>query len=95
MLRVSRRLCTLGSADVSNINLIILGGTSGIYLCLLVTSLCSYMLAAIFCIFILSFEKDYEYFSEVSMTFLNTMPLVLNDGLWAFCGSQILFATRI
>ncbi|XP_031766587.1 uncharacterized protein LOC113509574 [Galleria mellonella] len=39
-------------------------GTSGVYFCLLITSLCSYVLAAIFCIFILSFEKDYQYFSE-------------------------------
>ncbi|XP_028175609.1 uncharacterized protein LOC135076212 [Ostrinia nubilalis] len=40
------------------------GGSSGVYLCLLITSLCGYMLAAIFCVFILSFEKEYEYFSE-------------------------------
>ncbi|CAG9787768.1 unnamed protein product [Diatraea saccharalis] len=40
------------------------GGTSGVYLCVLITSLCSYMLAAIFCVFILSFEREYVYFSE-------------------------------
>ncbi|KAL0830577.1 hypothetical protein ABMA28_002728 [Loxostege sticticalis] len=40
------------------------GGSSGVYLCILITSLCSYMLAAIFCVFILTFEKEYEYFSE-------------------------------
>ncbi|KAL4716115.1 hypothetical protein ACJJTC_013892 [Scirpophaga incertulas] len=40
------------------------GGSSGVYLCVVVTSLCSYMLAAIFCVFILSFEKEYEYFAE-------------------------------
>ncbi|CAH0675573.1 unnamed protein product [Chilo suppressalis] len=39
-------------------------GTSGVYLCLLITSMCSYMLAAIFCVFILSYEKEYVYFSE-------------------------------
>lgn len=41
-----------------------LGGAKGIYYCFIITSLCSYTLAAIFCIFILTFEKDYEYFSE-------------------------------
>ncbi|XP_049872581.1 uncharacterized protein LOC126371318 [Pectinophora gossypiella] len=37
---------------------------SAIYICFVVTSLCSYMLAAIFCVFILSFEKEYQYFAE-------------------------------
>ncbi|XP_073955169.1 uncharacterized protein [Choristoneura fumiferana] len=40
------------------------GGTRGIYFCLVATSLCSYVLTAIFCVFILSFEKEYEYFSD-------------------------------
>ncbi|XP_037296267.1 uncharacterized protein LOC115444005 isoform X1 [Manduca sexta] len=40
------------------------GGSSGITFCFFVTSLCGNILAAIFCIFILSFEKEYEYFSE-------------------------------
>ncbi|XP_045769115.1 uncharacterized protein LOC123870006 isoform X1 [Maniola jurtina] len=40
------------------------GGSSAVYVCHVVSSLCSYTLTAIFCIFILSFEKDYEYFSE-------------------------------
>ncbi|CAH2241768.1 uncharacterized protein LOC120630051 [Pararge aegeria] len=40
------------------------GVSSGIHICHVVSSLCSYILMAIFCIFILSFEKDYEYFSE-------------------------------
>lgn len=39
-------------------------GSSGMYFCLIVTSLCSNILAAIFCVFILSFEKEYEYFAE-------------------------------
>ncbi|KAJ0183287.1 hypothetical protein K1T71_001263 [Dendrolimus kikuchii] len=41
-----------------------LSGARGIYFCFIITSLCSYILAAIFCIFILTFEKDYEYFSD-------------------------------
>lgn len=47
------------------------GGSSGVYLCILITSLCSYMLAAIFCVFILTFEKEYEYFSEVCIASLS------------------------
>ncbi|XP_013193894.1 uncharacterized protein LOC106137584 [Amyelois transitella] len=39
-------------------------GSTGIYLSLLITSLCTYTLVAIFCIFILTFEKEYEYFAE-------------------------------
>ncbi|XP_030025474.2 uncharacterized protein LOC115444005 isoform X4 [Manduca sexta] len=45
-------------------SLLPLGGSSGITFCFFVTSLCGNILAAIFCIFILSFEKEYEYFSE-------------------------------
>lgn len=41
-----------------------MGGSSGFYFCFIITSLCSNMLAAIFCLFILSFEKDYKYFAE-------------------------------
>ncbi|XP_053605014.1 uncharacterized protein LOC128672115 [Plodia interpunctella] len=50
-------------------------GSSGIYLSLLITSLCSYTLLAIFCIYILTFEKEYEYFSEGLRS-----QLVLHDG---------------
>ncbi|XP_047530930.1 uncharacterized protein LOC125066732 isoform X1 [Vanessa atalanta] len=39
-------------------------GSKGVYVCHVVSSLCSYILAGIFCIFLLSFERDYEYFSE-------------------------------
>ncbi|XP_026318950.1 uncharacterized protein LOC113229533 [Hyposmocoma kahamanoa] len=39
-------------------------GASGIYICFVITSLCNYTLAAIFCVFILSFEKEYQYFAE-------------------------------
>ncbi|CAB3254770.1 unnamed protein product [Arctia plantaginis] len=41
-----------------------ISGSSGIYICFVITSLCSNLLAAIFCVFILSFEKEYEYFAE-------------------------------
>ncbi|XP_061714431.1 uncharacterized protein LOC133522947 [Cydia pomonella] len=40
------------------------GGTRGVHACLVITSMCSYVLTAIFCVFILSFEKEYEYFSD-------------------------------
>ncbi|CAH0720020.1 unnamed protein product, partial [Brenthis ino] len=50
-------------------------GTRGVYVCHVVSSLCSYILTGIFCIFLLSFEKDYEYFSEGLRT-----ELLLDDG---------------
>ncbi|XP_038213950.1 uncharacterized protein LOC119833826 [Zerene cesonia] len=39
-------------------------GSSGMYICNVITSLSSYILTTIFCIFILSYEKEYKYFSE-------------------------------
>ncbi|KAJ2951080.1 hypothetical protein O0L34_g5460 [Tuta absoluta] len=39
-------------------------GASGLYICMVGTSLCSYLLAAMFCVYILSFEKEYTYFAE-------------------------------
>lgn len=48
-----------------------ISGASGIYICFVVTSLCCYTLAAIFCVFILSFEKEYQYFAEVRILFVN------------------------
>ncbi|XP_045499345.1 uncharacterized protein LOC123696981 [Colias croceus] len=39
-------------------------GSSGMYICNVITSLSSYVLTTIFCIFILSYEKEYKYFSE-------------------------------
>ncbi|XP_075975465.1 uncharacterized protein LOC142976115 [Anticarsia gemmatalis] len=52
-----------------------ISGSSGIYFCFVVTSLCSNILAAIFCVFILTFEKEYEYFSEGLRS-----ELLLDDG---------------
>ncbi|KPI94019.1 hypothetical protein RR46_13184 [Papilio xuthus] len=38
-------------------------GSSGFRVCLIITYLCSYSLTAIFCIFLISFQKEYEYFA--------------------------------
>ncbi|XP_026734134.1 uncharacterized protein LOC113498342 isoform X2 [Trichoplusia ni] len=52
-----------------------MSGSSGFYFCFIITSLCSNILAAIFCVFILSFEKEYQYFSEGLRS-----ELLLDDG---------------
>ncbi|CAH2047199.1 unnamed protein product, partial [Iphiclides podalirius] len=37
--------------------------TSGLHVCVIITSLCSYSLTAIFCLYLMSFEKEYKYFA--------------------------------
>ncbi|XP_072932714.1 uncharacterized protein [Epargyreus clarus] len=57
--------------------------SSAVYICFVITTLCSYTLAAMFCIFILTFEKDYIYFSEGirSDTFLDDACSLNNASL--------------
>ncbi|CAG5028224.1 unnamed protein product [Parnassius apollo] len=38
-------------------------GSSVFHVCFIITSLCTYSLTAFFCIFLMSFEKEYEYFA--------------------------------
>lgn len=51
------------------------GGSGVIYFCYITTSLCSNLSAAIFCVFILTFQKEYQYFSEGLRS-----ELLLDDG---------------
>ncbi|XP_037969620.2 uncharacterized protein LOC105390605 isoform X1 [Plutella xylostella] len=50
-------------------------GATVAYICLIIASLCSYSVAIMFSIFILSYEKDYKYFAEGLPS-----DLLLDDG---------------
>ncbi|XP_068633941.1 uncharacterized protein [Battus philenor] len=78
----------------------LLEGSSGYHACVIVTSLCSYSLTAMFCTFLMSFEKEYEYFalglrSEFLLDdacSLNNASLTEPDGLY---GTQDILSSAI
>ncbi|VVD05440.1 unnamed protein product [Leptidea sinapis] len=69
-------VCRLCLANVSFLFLVVLAlfgtvsvflptdSSSGIYMCNIIASISSYVMTTIFCTFILSYEKEYKYFSE-------------------------------